>query len=208
MFTDAENYRKKLYAKRLFVDYYHRRFGIEDVNPEHLPELHLSSVAARRVELSWNNGLGDYPRRHLPQRIGVVLARCLSPDLGRLFRTGHIEAPENFSSPRRSLEVHARVGLLSSEAVSYQRKLCLDKITGDNRFVTGMVSQNRYYGELAEAKIVFSPFGWGEVCFRDFEAVTAGALLLKPDMSPPEKPGQTSIFPAKPTSPWIGTAPT
>jgi hypothetical protein len=31
--------------------------------------------------------------------------------------------------------------------------------------------------------MVLSPFGWGEVCFRDFEAIISGALLLKPDMS-------------------------
>jgi hypothetical protein len=31
--------------------------------------------------------------------------------------------------------------------------------------------------------MVLSPFGWGEVCFRDFEAIISGSLLLKPDMS-------------------------
>jgi hypothetical protein len=50
-------------------------------------------------------------------------------------------------------------------------------------FLTCMVPQPRYDAELHDAKIVLSPFGWGEVCFRDFEAVRAGALLLKPDMS-------------------------
>ncbi len=29
---------------------------------------------------------------------------------------------------------------------------------------------------------VLSPFGWGEVCFRDAEAVIAGAVLVKPLM--------------------------
>lgn len=29
----------------------------------------------------------------------------------------------------------------------------------------------------------FSPFGYGEVCWRDYEAVMCGALLIKPDMS-------------------------
>lgn len=27
-----------------------------------------------------------------------------------------------------------------------------------------------------------SPFGWGEVCFRDFECFLAGAVLFKPSM--------------------------
>jgi spore maturation protein CgeB len=33
------------------------------------------------------------------------------------------------------------------------------------------------------SKVVFSPFGWGEVCFRDYEAVACGCLLVKPSMS-------------------------
>ena len=29
---------------------------------------------------------------------------------------------------------------------------------------------------------IFSPFGWGEPCLRDFECFIAGAALIKPDM--------------------------
>jgi ATP:corrinoid adenosyltransferase len=46
----------------------------------------------------------------------------------------------------------------------------------------GRVGPTRYLAELVLSKIVFSPFGWGEVCFRDYEAVCAGALLVKPSM--------------------------
>jgi len=37
--------------------------------------------------------------------------------------------------------------------------------------------------ELQNSKICFSPFGYGEICWRDYEAIAAGAVLLKPDMS-------------------------
>jgi hypothetical protein len=30
---------------------------------------------------------------------------------------------------------------------------------------------------------VFSPFGYGELCWRDIEAIIAGAVLIKPDMT-------------------------
>jgi hypothetical protein len=46
----------------------------------------------------------------------------------------------------------------------------------------GRVSGKRYFLELAASRIVFSPFGWGELCFRDYEAVACGALLVKPSM--------------------------
>jgi hypothetical protein len=44
------------------------------------------------------------------------------------------------------------------------------------------VGRNRYLLEVACSRIVFSPFGWGEVCSRDFDAVALGALLVKPTM--------------------------
>jgi len=31
--------------------------------------------------------------------------------------------------------------------------------------------------------LCLSPFGYGEVCWRDYEAVLSGALLIKPDIS-------------------------
>jgi hypothetical protein len=46
----------------------------------------------------------------------------------------------------------------------------------------GDTHRRRYWLELLASKIVVSPFGWGEICYRDFEAVCAGALLVKPSM--------------------------
>lgn len=48
---------------------------------------------------------------------------------------------------------------------------------------TSPVGRAAFLRELSQSRITFSPFGWGEVCFRDFEAVACGSVLLKPDMS-------------------------
>jgi spore germination protein YaaH len=45
------------------------------------------------------------------------------------------------------------------------------------------VSQEEYYQEMRNSRICVSPFGFGEICWRDFETVLCGALLIKPDMS-------------------------
>lgn len=47
---------------------------------------------------------------------------------------------------------------------------------------TGRIHHRRYLAELCASKVVVSPFGWGEVCFRDYEAVVTGSLLVKPSM--------------------------
>ena len=49
--------------------------------------------------------------------------------------------------------------------------------------VSKMVPREEYIREMMESRSVFSPFGWGEVCTRDFEAFVYGAALIKPDMS-------------------------
>lgn len=42
------------------------------------------------------------------------------------------------------------------------------------------VSRQQYLAEIKRSRIVFSPFGWGEVTWRDYEAACHGCLLVKP----------------------------
>ena len=45
------------------------------------------------------------------------------------------------------------------------------------------VTLEEYYQEMTSSKICISPFGYGEICWRDFEAMLCGCLVIKPDMS-------------------------
>jgi hypothetical protein len=183
VFSDPLNYTRNLYGKNLFADYYHRKYKIDDPGGGYRYTPALKDGDLKRVELSWNIGLGGYPRWHRRQRLGTVLARAGFPGAGRLFRTRSVPPPPDFSGDRRTIAVHARIDPVSCPSIAWQRHLYLDLIKDNPLFVTGLVSQRYYYKELFDSKIVLSPFGWGEVCFRDFEAIISGALLLKPDMS-------------------------
>ncbi|MGB6167990.1 MAG: glycosyltransferase [Geitlerinemataceae cyanobacterium] len=46
----------------------------------------------------------------------------------------------------------------------------------------GFIPRRQYERELKGSRIVFSPFGWGETCWRDFEAICYDCLLVKPSM--------------------------
>jgi len=48
---------------------------------------------------------------------------------------------------------------------------------------TDRVPQAEYYSEMLRARLSVSPFGYGELCWRDFESILCGSLLVKPDMS-------------------------
>ena len=40
-----------------------------------------------------------------------------------------------------------------------------------------------YIQKLQDSKICISPFGMGELCFRDFESILMGTIILRPDQS-------------------------
>ena len=49
--------------------------------------------------------------------------------------------------------------------------------------LTERMSYQEYVQNLWRSKITLSPFGMGELCFRDFEAMQFGTIILKPDQS-------------------------
>jgi hypothetical protein len=97
-----------------------------------------------------------------------------------------------FSQPlppvcEKTLDVHARLGSKGTPWYSRMRSeslAVLAQLDGELRVVkTGGVERKQYLRELAASRICLSPFGYGEIAWRDYEAVMCGALLLKPDMS-------------------------
>lgn len=47
---------------------------------------------------------------------------------------------------------------------------------------TERVPRDEYYREMMRSRICISPFGYGEICWRDYEAVLCRSLLIKPNM--------------------------
>lgn len=107
----------------------------------------------------------------------------------------------------RPIHINRRVGSINragkQEWYQFSRGRLLDEIqplektrrmTG-----TGRTSARRYFAELGLSRLTLSPFGWGEVCFRDYEAIACGSLLVKPDMGHLETspdiyiPGETYV---------------
>ena len=76
--------------------------------------------------------------------------------------------PESWIHPLRATVIEALSGLTDR-----YRLLLPDK----------RVTHTQYNDEMRRSRICISPFGYGEVCWRDFEAIIFGCLLVKPDMS-------------------------
>ena len=89
------------------------------------------------------------------------------------------------TSRKREIDLHARLGGVGKDWYGRMREHATAKALSIARIriaAGGVVSQRKYLAELQSSKICFSPFGYGEVCWRDYEAVMCGALLIKPDM--------------------------
>jgi hypothetical protein len=86
----------------------------------------------------------------------------------------------------RPIDLNARITSKKSDWYGMMRREALEaaqNITGARVVTDFGLSLKEYLAELRQSKMCFSPFGYGEVCWRDFEAMMTGSLLLKPDVS-------------------------
>lgn len=156
VFSDLEKYHQPTMGDTNLVDHYSRRFGLE------VPEQFFAVSDGFFEKLILCPGLftGDY--------------------LLRAFHRNH------FENQPKSIDLHAR---LSSKGTPWYTAMrteaveACENLRGLEIRQGGGINKRQYFAELAQSKLCFSPFGYGEVCWRDFEAIQAGALLLKPDMS-------------------------
>ncbi|MEW6593818.1 MAG: glycosyltransferase [Thermodesulfobacteriota bacterium] len=174
LLRDRAAYLRPMYGHRVFTDYYHRIHGVCDAEPAWSAAVSDPAFLAK-LDVCWNSGMADYS---LP---GFYRTACSL----RLPVPGLVRFPSAraFVSPLtpRSNEVSCRFGVGYSRAtVAWQRLTIRARL--EHRFSFGRVSRHRYFAELRRSKIALSPFGFGEVCYRDFECFLSGTLLIKPDM--------------------------
>ncbi len=167
-----KDYQRLLYGSRFFTDYYHNKFGVHDDDPG---EPHLNyqppDSELHKIYISWNSALYNY-------------SYC-----GRLWRKLNNHIPflpkiyfKDWTSPKgnRPDLLSCRIGTkYSRNTVSFQRRQVLNYLKG--RVQEGTIRLRHYLKELRNSRVALSPFGWGEICYRDFEIIICGATLLKPD---------------------------
>ncbi len=161
--TDRSAYATDYEGGYVFTDYIARTLGI-DLDGWHFGA-RVPPEWARRMHLSWNVAT---------LRGGGHLAAAIARIPGR---------------SRRPIGLHLRAGSGGDgwyrrvRAWSARMAAAAAAAAGVTATPSTRIPRPRYLAELAASRIAFSPFGWGEVCFRDFEAAAFGAVLLKPDVS-------------------------
>jgi len=189
LLRDRDYYRKVQPTHTLLCQYYGEQYGLIPESPY------------------WN------VREDIVDRLTLAPGFVTAPRLISAFDRG----PAPNVGSERPIDVHARFSASNSLlAQSGQdragvhthwyvamRNAALDAVgaLGERHRVAskGKVAASAYMSELAESKLCFSPFGFGELCWRDVEAMSVGTVLIKPSMEHLDsfcgifRPGETYV---------------
>ena len=174
LLKDRSLYSKELLGNRLYTDFYIRNYELNnDLGSDKGNILYPKNKG--KITLSWNLALTDYG-----------LYNLLTPFLHVFSKKIHLNFPKPNTTNRKIILAANFDSKYKSELISFQRKqllTILKKSYKNNPNISlGKVPKEDFLNNLRTSKAVLSPYGWGEICYRDFEAFISGAALIKPDM--------------------------
>ena len=153
---DLKRYDVPNFGDTYLMDYYGRKYGLDHV------------ITCHRVSSGFLSKL-------------IVAPSFLSAaDFARFF---HGPAP---TQANRGIDLHVRFDRVGSpwyERMRTDAMQAINRIKVEERTKFERAPRHVFLAELRRSKICFSPYGYGEVCWRDFEAAMMGAVILKPTMN-------------------------
>jgi hypothetical protein len=168
-YKDINNYKKDFIGGFMLTDFLSQKLNM-DLSQWYVgskcPEAYID-----RINVGWNLGTTKKFRTELQKK--------------SLFW---------FDKKTKSNDIFCRLSLGNSEDMDWYQQYRLValnalkpletdyKVVGSGRSEKNLVPYSQYLKEIKASRIVFSPFGWGETCWRDFEAVCYDCLLVKPSM--------------------------
>ena len=162
IYANPDHYVQQFIGKSTLTDYAARQHGVSFANDIIPTSGGISAEHLSKLHLGWNIGLDDkifelsktLSTREHPVRDLDISCRAYV-------------APEVWTHELRNSAIKQMAAMSTQFRVLAPRD---------------RVPQDKYYEEMLRSKICVSPFGFGELCWRDFEAILCGCLLVKPDM--------------------------
>ena len=136
----------------------------------------------KKIKIAWNISLcGYYDTNNLVQAFlanSKFSSLFLNSKFNSAFKYGHL-----LTSYRVSFNKQVQL----KERYNYQRKkiknILLSMSSNHNIKCEGKLPKKKYLEEIKKSKVIISPYGHGEICYRDFEAIVNGSLLIKPNVN-------------------------
>ncbi len=184
-YKDKKVYFKKIEGGRFYTNYYIKKYNLKDYK-DYDQEL-LDNSNFHKLMLGWNLGVAFFFDYINFSKLNYYLELFKFKYFKQ--RDYKMRLPFHFSSN----EENKRYDLISlmntnfyRNSVGYQRlklKEILKNTKNVNKVIEGRLSKKKYYKTLKESKVSVGAYGWGEVCFREFEAITCGTAFMTADMS-------------------------
>ena len=162
VFRDLADYQNSYLGKSNLTDYVARQFGTS-FESNMIPRSGVPAMEdLSKLHLGWNIGLDD--------KIA---------NLYRMLQTAPAVEKDNDIVCRASVPATDWLFPLRDAAGK-----ALEPLASRYRVLvpTHRVPQDQYYAEMRRSRICVSPLGYGEICWRDFETILCGCLMIKPDM--------------------------
>lgn len=182
LLRDRKKYCDPQWRSRVYTDYYYNNYNIETAEVNNDPQV-KSEFNLEKLGVFWNLGFESYlPFVNNMVKNGVfkiIPDRCVEKAPWETV----MSAPGIWASANKTRKVPISGRFSTSHgdaAIKLHRKLMLEKLSG--RLGTQKLNTVKYWRELRNTKVLLSPYGWGEVCHRDFEGFLSGCLLIKPRM--------------------------
>lgn len=121
---------------------------------------------------------------HVPKELLTRLALVPNFLTASYLTDGFLGAEPDFRD--RPIDLHSRIAVGGTpwySAMRHAARSAARMIEGIRLTPEEKVPRRKFLTEMRHARLCWSPFGYGELCWRDLEAFMTGAVLVKPDMS-------------------------
>lgn len=162
-FADPGAYARPYVGKSNLTDHSARKYGRSFAEDRFPRTEALTDAQIAKILVGWNLALGDKV---------FYLSRDIGPEALAKARDIDISCRASVSEDKWFVEMR-------DEAVR-----AAEALAGGCRVLapTDRVSPREFYDELLRARLTISPFGNGEICWRDFEVILCGSAMIKQDM--------------------------
>ncbi len=167
---NLKDYRNRFYGGRIFTNFAYKNFNIKDKKPRYSKKLTDNDL--KKIKIFWNSSINNfgYDRNIYWLLFKLFKHKSLLKLPTRVFPPERNR--ENLISINFNLDYHRRsVGWFRQKSLKLLNE---ENIKRKNYFL--------YFKDLINTKYVLSPFGWGEINYRDYESFLTGCVLIKPNM--------------------------
>ncbi len=179
LYNDIELYKNRFYGGRIYCDYYHKNFKVRDDDNYKL--ITLNDVYKKKILLAWNIGVRFFDLKPKNKYLEFLNFHFRSS-----FRKRKLLVIKHNKNRKNNL-ICTFAKNIERNTVRFQREYFEQYLKKNFKLENSILFQKlplkKYYKELKLSKITLSLFGWGEICYREFESVINGCPFMMPNMS-------------------------